>query len=148
MVREVRDTLYDLRTDVSDERTVEDVLTEFGSRVERRSDMKVVLRVDQTARMPQLQERELWRIAQEAIVNAERHSGGTRIDVFWYSDGLEAVAEVRDDGAGMPLGRVGRLDSYGMLGMRERAASIGANLSVESIPRRGVTVRVTLRNEH
>ena len=148
VVREVRDTLYDLRTDVSDERTVEDVLTEFASRVERRSDMKVVLRVDQTARMPQLQERELWRIAQEAIVNAERHSGGTRIDVFWYSDGLEAVAEVRDDGTGMPLGRVGRLDSYGMLGMRERAASIGASLSVESIPRRGVTVRVTLRNEH
>ena len=35
------------------------------------------LRVDETARMPRLQERELWRIAQEAIVNAERHSNGT-----------------------------------------------------------------------
>ncbi|MGK2930341.1 MAG: sensor histidine kinase [Acidimicrobiales bacterium] len=148
VVREVRDTLYDLRTDVSDERNVEDVLTEFVARVERRSGIRVVLRVDQTARMPQLQERELWRIAQEAMVNAERHSSAGQIDVFWYSNGREAVAEVRDDGVGLPIGQAGRLDSYGMLGMRERAASIGATLSVDSIPRRGVTVRVALRNDH
>ena len=64
--------------------------------------------------------------------------------MFWFSDGEEAVAEVRDNGTGMPAGNVGRLDSYGMLGMRERAASIGANLSVDSIPRRGVTVRASL----
>jgi signal transduction histidine kinase len=147
VVREVRDTLYDLRTDVSEDRTVEDVLTEFAERVRQRSGMDVVLHVDQTARMPILQERELWRIAQEAMVNAERHSGGSAIDVFWYSDGTEAIAEVRDDGEGMPLGRVGRLDSYGMLGMRERASSIGASLSVDSIPARGVTVRVTLRDD-
>ena len=145
VVREVRDTLYDLRTDVSDDRTVDDVLAEFGARVEKRSGISVVLRIDQTARMPRLQERELWRIAQEAIVNAERHSGCRRIDVFWFSDGREAIAEVRDDGSGMPPAQAGRLDSYGMLGMRERAASIGASLSIHSVPRRGVTVRVTLR---
>jgi signal transduction histidine kinase len=147
VVREVRDTLYDLRTDVSEDRTVEDVLTEFSRRVEQRSGMRVALRIDEAARLPRVQERELWRIAQEAIMNAERHSGGSRIDVFWYSNGAEAIAEVRDDGIGMPDGRVGRLDSYGMLGMRERAASIGAKLSVESAPRRGVTVRVALHGD-
>ncbi|WP_436795746.1 sensor histidine kinase [Actinospongicola halichondriae] len=147
VVREVRDTLYDLRTDVSDERTVGDALQEFGSRVEERSGMTFTLRVDESARMPRPQERELWRIAQEAIVNAERHSGGTRIDVFWFSNGFEAVAEVRDDGEGMPIGRVGRLNSYGMLGMRERATAIGANLSVDSVPNRGVTMRVAVRKD-
>ncbi|MDZ7673572.1 MAG: histidine kinase [Acidimicrobiales bacterium] len=144
VVREVRDTLYDLRTDVSDERTVGEVLEEFAERVHDRSGMTVVVRVDETGRVPRLQERELWRIAQEAIVNAERHSSGRRIDVFWFSNGSEAIAEVRDDGVGMPAGHIGRLDSYGMLGMRERASSIGATLSVESLPKRGVTVRATL----
>ncbi len=147
VVREVRDTLYDLRTDVSDDRTVEDALREFGARVEERSGMSFRLRVDEIARMPRPQERELWRIAQEAVVNAERHSEGTRIDVFWFSNGFEAVAEVRDDGNGMPIGRVGRLDSYGMLGMRERATAIGARLSIDSVPNRGVTMRVTLHND-
>lgn len=146
VVREVRDTLYDLRTDVSDERSVPSVLEEFTQRVRDRSGIEVRLRIDETGRMPRLQERELWRIAQEAIINAERHSHGTRIDVFWLSDGREAVIEVRDNGTGMPLGSAGRLDSYGMLGMRERAASIGATLAIDSIPREGVTVRVSLRS--
>jgi len=145
VVREVRDTLYDLRTDVSDERSVPDVLGEFAQRIRDRSGIDVVLRVEESGRMPRLQERELWRITQEAMVNAERHSGGSRIDVFWLSDGREAIAEVRDDGQGMPIGAAGRMDSYGMLGMRERAASIGATLAVDSIPREGVTVRVSLR---
>jgi signal transduction histidine kinase len=145
VVREVRDTLYDLRTDVSDERTVPSVLEEFAQRVSDRSGIEVRLRTDETARMPRLQERELWRIAQEAIVNAERHSHGSRIDVFWLSDGREAVIEVRDNGSGMPIGSTGRLDSYGLLGMRERASSIGATLAIDSIPREGVTVRVSLR---
>lgn len=146
VVREVRDTLYDLRTDVSDERNIPAVLEEFAQRVRDRSGMEVRLQLDETARMPRLQERELWRIAQEAIVNAERHSHGSRIDVFWLSNGKEAVIEVRDNGSGLPVGAAGRMDSYGMLGMRERAASIGAKLAVGSIPREGVTVRVSLRS--
>ena len=145
VVREVRDTLYDLRTDVSDERTVPSVLEEFAQRVRDRSGIEVRIRTDETERMPRLQERELWRIAQEAIVNAERHSHGSRIDIFWLSDGREAVIEVRDNGSGMPVGSAGRLDSYGLLGMRERASSIGATLAIDSIPREGVTVRVSLR---
>lgn len=145
VVREVRDTLYDLRTDVSDEHTVDHVLREFASRVEERTGLTVQVRVQETARLPRVPERELWRIAQEAIVNAERHADADRIDVFWFSDGAGAVVEVRDDGRGMAEGRIGRFDSYGMLGMRERAASIGASLTVESRPGQGVNIRATLR---
>ncbi len=146
VVREVRDTLYDLRTDVSDDRTIDSVLEEFIGRIRERTDIDVGVRIDETVRMPRLQERELWRIVQEAIVNAERHSKCSHLDVFWYSNGHEAVVEVRDDGAGMAEGQSGRLDSYGMLGMRERAASIGAQLAINSAPGRGTTVRATLRN--
>lgn len=145
VVREVRDTLYDLRTDVSEERSVPSVLQEFIGRVQDRSGIDIHLQVDESARMPRLQERELWRIAQEAIVNAERHSGARRVDVFWYSDGHDAIIEVRDNGKGLPVGSPGRIDSYGMLGMRERASSIGATLAVDSIPNEGVTVRASLR---
>jgi len=145
VVTEVRDTLYDLRTDVSDERSVPAVLEEFAQRIRDRSGLDVQLHVDETARMPRLQERELWRITQEAMVNAERHSHGTRIEVYWLSNGREAVAEVRDNGSGLPIGSAGRMDSYGMLGMRERASSIGAKLAIDSVPREGVTVRASLR---
>ena len=52
---------------------------------------------------------------------------------------------VADDGVGFPAGRAGRLDSYGILGMRERAASIGASLEISSEVGIGTTVRAEIR---
>ena len=84
--------------------------------------------VDAVIRLPLLQEREMWRIAQEALANVERHARATAVRVVWRCDGHRAVLEVTDNGAGFEAGKAGRLDSYGMLGMRERAASIGSAL--------------------
>ena len=48
-------------------------------------------------------------------------------------------------GEGFPSGVVGRLDSYGILGMRERASSIGATLEVLTAPGKGTRVRCLLQ---
>ncbi len=140
---EVRETLCDLRTDVSDERGLADTLEAFLQRVRNRSDMTVVFENDSYGRLPLAQERELWRIAHEAIVNVERHAGARRLDVTWESDGRSALLVVSDDGHGFTSGRDGRLDSYGILGMRERADAIGARLEIASGPL-GTTVRCEL----
>ena len=58
-----------------------------------------------------------------------------------------ALLVVSDDGHGFPIGKAGRLDSYGMLGMRERADAIGAVLEFESAQGRGTTVRCRLEND-
>jgi signal transduction histidine kinase len=148
VIREVRDTLYDLRTDVSDEQGFLDTLELFLGRVRERSALEVTVRTEETSRLPLPQERELFRIAQEAIVNVERHAAASHVTVTWRCDGQEALLEVADDGQGFPIGRSGRLDSYGLLGMRERAASIGAALDVDSVPDRGTRVRLTLGQRH
>ena len=64
--------------------------------------------------------------------------------ITWRSDGSEAHLEVADDGVGFAVGTAGRLDSYGLLGMRERASSIGATLAVVSSPGKGTRVRCHL----
>ncbi len=148
VIGEVRDTLYDLRTEVTDSHGLVDTLEQFLARVGERSGLDVVLRSEQSARLPILQERELWRIAQEAVVNVERHARAATLTVSWSTDGHGADLEVADDGRGMPVGRAGRFDSYGMIGMRERAASIGATLTFESTPGRGTRVRATLADHH
>jgi signal transduction histidine kinase len=86
----------------------------------------------------------MWRIAQEALVNVERHANARRIQVRWRCDGRSAALEVVDDGDGFPPGKAGRLDSYGMIGMRERASSIGATLDIMSAPGKGTAVRCML----
>lgn len=141
VIREVRDTLYDLRTDVSEAQSLPVILEGFLERVRERSGLHIGLRTQETGRLPILQEREMWRIAQEAITNVERHAEATHLTITWRCDGRRATLEVADDGVGFPPGHAGRLDSYGIIGMRERAASIGATLDVWSRPGRGTRVR-------
>jgi signal transduction histidine kinase len=82
----------------------------------------------------------MWRITQEAITNVERHARATRVRVTWRCDGQRAAIRVTDNGIGFEAGRAGRLDSYGMLGMRERASSVGATLDVHSVPGQGTSI--------
>jgi signal transduction histidine kinase len=144
VIREVRDTLYDLRTDVSEGSDIGETLEAFADRLRERSPLQIDLYCDRGPRLPILQEREMWRIAQEALVNVERHANARHVQVRWRCDGRSAALEVIDDGDGFPPGKAGRLDSYGMIGMRERASSIGATLDIMSAPGKGTAVRCVL----
>lgn len=144
VIREVRDTLYDLRTDVSEEHGLGSVLEQYIGRVAERSHLSIQVEADKDARLPILQEREMWRVAQEALANVERHARATAVRIVWRCDGERALIDVTDNGVGFEAATAGRLDSYGVLGMRERASSIGASLEILSAPGRGTRVRCAL----
>ncbi len=147
VIGEVRDTLYDLRSDVAAEKDFAATIEEFASRVAERSNLEVKLDCDRGPRLPILQEREMWRIAQESLINVERHADASQVTVTWTCDGSSAVLAISDNGRGFPDGHTGRIDSYGILGMRERAASVGASLELLSHPGEGTTVRCCLEQD-
>ncbi len=147
VVTEVRETLYDLRTDVDDHRDFAATVAEFAGRVADRVGFQIHLDCDEGARLPILQEREMWRIAQEALVNVERHAQASRASVTWRCDGRQAVLEITDNGKGFSAQGAGRVDSYGVLGMRERASSIGAAFELNSSPGEGTNVRCSLEQD-
>ena len=101
----------------------------------------MTLRSAASRRLPLPQERELWRIAQGAVTNAERHAKCSTVNITWRCDEAGAELEVVDDGVGFSRHRDGRPDSYGLVGMHERADSIGARLDILSEPGRGTRVR-------
>ena len=142
MVGEVRETLYDLRSDVSPDRDLAGTLAEFVQHLRGRSGLDVSLQCEQHVRVNINAERELWNIARESLINVERHAQATHVEVEWRSSPTVATLTVRDDGIGMLFG-AGRADSYGLRGMRERAAHIGAQLTTESAPV-GTVIRVVL----
>jgi signal transduction histidine kinase len=144
VIGDVRDTLYDLRTDVSEEQDIVAVLELYLDRVRDRSGLEIDLRSKAAGRLPLVQERELFRIIQEALANVEKHARASRVVITGSCDGHAALLEITDDGEGFPIGRAGRLDSYGIVGMRERAASIGATLEIDSSPGTGTRVRCLL----
>jgi len=85
----------------------------------------------------------LFRIAQEALNNAAKHSSAKRITLGLEEEGGELVLSITDDGKGFdpaaaPRGR------WGMTTMRERAEAAGGRLSVDSSLGTGTTVRATV----
>lgn len=83
---------------------------------------------------------DIYRVAQEALVNALRHSQANHIEVHLeHADGTARLA-VTDDGLGFELepSRAG----FGLLGMRERVERLGATLEIERSPRGGTRVTV------
>ncbi|HEX6666124.1 MAG TPA: sensor histidine kinase [Solirubrobacterales bacterium] len=88
----------------------------------------------------------VYRVAQEALSNAARHSGADRVEVRMHrrEDGGVAL-EVADDGRGFAFDE--SEGGLGIGGMRERALLVGGELTIESRPGRGTTVRLTLPGE-
>jgi two-component system sensor histidine kinase UhpB len=85
----------------------------------------------------------VYRVAQEALSNAARHSGAARIEVLLRrreDGGVEL--EVADEGRGFAFEQSER--GLGLAGMRERALLVGGELTIESRPGHGTTVRLTL----
>jgi signal transduction histidine kinase len=88
-------------------------------------------------------DRELLRIAQEALHNAIRHAGATRVVLRLSTDDGRLVLEVRDDGNGFdPAAAVLRARRLGLSSMEQRARRLSGRLEITSMPGSGTVVRV------
>ena len=88
----------------------------------------------------------LVRIAQEAVTNSVKHSGARTVEVALDYTPKELHLSVRDDGSGFPENGHSKNGHYGLIGMKERASHIGAELRLATAPGRGTTVSVILPN--
>jgi signal transduction histidine kinase len=94
---------------------------------------------------PAIQE-QIYLIGREAVHNALRHSGATSIEVEVEYSARRLRVVVRDNGCGIDpqVLRSGRDLHWGLLGMRERAASVGAQLRIWSRPGAGTEVEISV----
>lgn len=92
--------------------------------------------------LPPGTEREILRIAQEAIHNVKKHAGARHLLVQLEYGPSHIALDVRDDGRGFAAEMESRPGHYGLTGMRERAVAIGGRLEVSSEPGGGTAVRL------
>ncbi|WP_405489455.1 sensor histidine kinase [Streptomyces sp. NBC_00096] len=94
--------------------------------------------------------RHLLAVAAEAVENARRHAGAARITVEAAVDTADLVLLVEDDGRGLPegadLATLHGAGRFGLVGMTERAAAIGARIHIGARPggKPGTQVRLAL----
>jgi signal transduction histidine kinase len=86
----------------------------------------------------------VFRMTEEVLRNIERHAGASRLGVRLETHGADLTLCIEDDGVGFDPS-VSRPGHFGLLGLKEQAHMIGAELSIESAPDRGTAVRLVLR---
>lgn len=86
----------------------------------------------------------LFRIFQEALTNAARHSGASFVKASLCRDDKEIVMLVSDNGRGPPKGLAIPSTSYGLRGMRERVMQLGGKISFDTPPGGGFRVMAVL----
>lgn len=110
--------------------------------LDRAHEATVRLAADDAVVLPEEHEAVAFRITQEALYNALRHAQAGTVEVRLATDDARAVLEVADDGSGFDASDTENQGGLGLASMRDRAYSIGGELTIDAAPGRGTTVRL------
>jgi len=116
----------------------------LGRDLERRTGVKCeVVLPECEPELPEPVATTMFRILQEAVTNVIRHADADAVEIVLDADEETVSLRVSDTGKGFDPAAA-RGQSFGLLGMRERARAFAGSIEVESAPGEGTTVRVTL----
>jgi signal transduction histidine kinase len=136
---------FALRPPTLDEFGLAPALKDLSDRLEERGGPKVELEIDLPAgtRLPSKLETAIFRITQEALTNVVKHAEATTVRVAIAHRERSVVLTVEDDGRG--FSQKGQADGgFGLVGMRERVASVNGALHIESRSGAGTRLAVEL----
>ena len=143
-VKEARHAIWNLRSSAATAGLVE-ALRQFGVQAAGTSVDFAVVTQGTVYLLAEDVERELSRIAQEAVTNAVLHGRARHIDVTIAYSPSNIMLTVSDDGCGFTDAQASSLEGhYGIVSMHERAALIGATLRVESRVGAGTRIEITV----
>lgn len=149
VLNNLRELLYELRGGPRVEESFVDAVRNLVGRFQDKTkiDAKFAVLPGWPVRVAAPAALNLYRIIEEALVNVRQHSGAkaVRIVLQPHSEAELSIC-VSDDGRGLELDNQG-LTGMGMVGMKERALFLGAQLRVETIAGSGTTVRVIVPRE-
>ena len=136
LVRDVRRISHDLRPTLLDDVGLASALVQIAREFGERSGIQVETQVASLPPIPEAVATALFRVAQEALGNIEKHAGAQHVQLqLSYGDGGLAL-QLRDDGAGFDVPATLRQarSGLGLTNMRERIEMLGGSFSLASAP--------------
>ena len=139
-LREMRLLVYELRPLVLRREGLVGAIQHRLDAVEKRAGVDTELLVDGHLDIPSAVEEELYRIAQEALNNALKHSGASAVSVHIHHEPDQVVLRIEDNGTGFDPTTAPNQGGMGLASMRERAAKVGGTLRIDSAHGAGTTL--------
>lgn len=141
-LEEARNSVKNLRNAALNGKSLAEALRSYARTFSSETGIFVDAGIDQTHLLKVNIEEELFRIAQEALLNVKKHSQATTVNIQLNTAGASVVMTISDNGIGFSKDNV-RADSHGLISMRERARWIGGSLRIIS-NRKGTKVIASL----
>jgi signal transduction histidine kinase len=141
---ELRRLAHELRPPALDDLGLMPAVHMAADGIARRSGLAIRVRGAAAGRMTSDIETALYRVVQEALVNAARHARADAAEVELDQDTRRVRCRVTDRGVGFDPRRIGPTEGLGLIGMRERVAALHGTLTIDSAPGRGTTISVDI----
>jgi signal transduction histidine kinase len=143
-LQEVRRLAVELRPKALDDFGLLPALERLAETSGERAGLEIHVQANLPAvRLPGELETVLYRLVQEALTNVLKHAEAQTVSILLTLQDGSVSAMIEDDGRGFTVGET-REDALGLLGMQERLSFLGGELTIESAPGAGTTVRALL----
>ena len=139
-----RDVSMELRPSVLDHFGLPAALEWAAENLECSSELSVELNMDEELVLPKAVQSGLYRISQELLTNIIRHADASSVQILLMQTDHSVCLSISDDGAGMVAPPLAELSTMGLMGIRETAMAMGAQVEIGSSPGCGTTISVTV----
>ena len=142
-IRMVRKIITDLRPEILDEVGLAEALQWYGGEFSKRTSISIRFTIfPKKFDVDKKQTTELFRIFQEILANIAKHSNASKVVVFLKKENELLTLRVKDDGIGIKETDMANKNSFGILGIRERAKLMGGQMNIKGAPGKGTTITV------
>ena len=155
LLDEIEDQLrrlsHELRPTILDDLGLAPAIEFLSQGISARTGVPIVIEADGVSRLPAPVEEALYRVMQEALMNASKHAKATSMTVTLRQQAGEFICKVRDNGIGFDLrtaltGNTER--GFGLINMRERLKFVGGTCVITSSPNQGTEVLISVPLEN
>ncbi len=142
-IRMVRKIITDLRPEILDEVGLAEALQWYGSEFNKRTSISVGFTIyPKRLDIDKKQTTELFRIFQEILANVAKHSAASKVVVFLKKENDQITLRVKDDGIGIKDIDMVKKNSFGIMGIRERAILMAGHMNIKGAPGKGTTITI------
>ena len=139
---DMRLLIFELRPSILEEAGLVGALQVRLEAVEARSGFQTAFQVEGERCLSPFVEAELYRVAQEALNNVIKHAQAKQVTVHLRFSEERLCLTIQDDGIGFDLETARQSGGLGLRSMEERVQQIGGNLTLETAPGKGTTLRI------